>query len=118
MLLEAVIGVVGVFASIRVGGGVNFPLSELCSCKAAIFAAVGVLKGPKFIGGKLRGCKFFLERFITSFCSISDEVLASDFRGPGFRRFVFGCILTGGSRNGGFESVPVELLWMLLVSGP
>lgn len=89
MLLEAVIGVVGVFANIRVGGGVNVPFSEPC-CRAAIFAVVGVLKGPKLIGGRLRGCKFFFDGFVTSFCSISEDVLAKDFRGAGFRGFVFG----------------------------
>lgn len=58
--LDAVIGVVGVFAMCLVGGGERFLSDRPCSCKAAIFAAVGVLSGPSVIGGSLSGCKFFL----------------------------------------------------------
>jgi len=87
LLLEAVIGVVGVLACFRVGGGVDFPISELCSCNAAILAAVGVLKGPRFNGGRLRGCRFLFEGFAASLCSTSDEVPAIDLRGADFREF-------------------------------
>jgi hypothetical protein len=58
--LEAVIGVVGVFAISLVGGGERFLSERPCSCNAAIFAAVGVLSGPSVIGGSRNGCKFFL----------------------------------------------------------
>jgi hypothetical protein len=57
--LDAVIGVVGVFVSTLRGGGVKFPSEKAGSCKAEIFAAVGVLKGSKFNGGRRSGCRFF-----------------------------------------------------------
>ena len=52
--LEAVIGVLGVFATFLWAGGVTTPASapfERCG-NAAIFAAVGVLNGTRFNGGK------------------------------------------------------------------
>ena len=62
LVFEAVIGVLGVFAFPRLGGGVMFPssVSEDGSCNAAILAAVGVLRGNRLRGGKRRGCSFFL----------------------------------------------------------
>lgn len=52
-LLDAVIGVVGVLGMILWGGGLSFPSSS--AGRAAIFDVVGVLRGPRFNGGKLRG---------------------------------------------------------------
>lgn len=56
---DAVMGVVGVLRICRVGGGLRFLSVDTCSCKAAILAAVGVLRGPSVIGGSLNGCRFF-----------------------------------------------------------
>lgn len=55
-------GVVGVLAMVRDGGGLRFRsgVAALCSCSAAILAAVGTLSGMRFMGGKRSGCKFFL----------------------------------------------------------
>lgn len=52
-LLDAVIGVVGVLGMILWGGGLSFPSSS--AGRAAIFDVVGVLRGPRFNGGRLRG---------------------------------------------------------------
>lgn len=69
MAFEAVIGVLGVLAAVRVGG-VIWPSDEDGSCNAAILAAVGVLKGRRFNGGNLSGCKFFfLVGVVVAFCS-------------------------------------------------
>lgn len=59
-VLDAVMGVVGVFAICLVGGGDKFLSEKPCSWSAAIFAAVGVLSGPNVIGGSRNGCRFFL----------------------------------------------------------
>lgn len=59
-LFDAVMGVVGVFAMMRDGGGLRF-LSECpCSCSAATLAAVVGLRGPTIRGGRLMpgGCFF------------------------------------------------------------
>jgi hypothetical protein len=45
--------------STLLGGGVKLPSEKAGSRNAAIFAAVGVLKGNKFSGGRRSGCKFF-----------------------------------------------------------
>lgn len=50
----------GVLFAFRPGEGVDFPLPAPFSCRAATFAAVGVLKGSRFRGGSLNGCRFFL----------------------------------------------------------
>lgn len=61
LLLEAVIGVLGVFAICLVGGGLRCRSEEEpWSWRAAILAAVGVLRGPRVIGGNRRGWRFFL----------------------------------------------------------
>ena len=72
VLLDAVIGVVGVFGICRDGGGLKFRSTLLCSCNAAILFAVGVLRGPRLIGGRRNGCKCLL------FCGV-----------PFFSTFVF-----------------------------
>lgn len=54
-------GVVGVFAMCLVGSGERFLSESPCSCSAAILAAVGVLNGPRVIGGSRSGCRFFLD---------------------------------------------------------
>lgn len=72
---DAVIGVVGVFALARFGGGVTVPLEfEAASLRnAAIFAAVGVLRGSKLSGGSRNGCKcFFFGGARCPCCSASD----------------------------------------------
>lgn len=50
-------GVLGVFAFERFGGGVMFPssVSEDGSWKAAILAAVEVLRGKRLRGGRRKG---------------------------------------------------------------
>jgi len=64
VLLEAVIGVVGVLGIVLVGGGETLSLSlsdeAACSWSAAILAAVGVLRGFSVRGGSRRGCRVFL----------------------------------------------------------
>lgn len=72
-VLEAVMGVLGVFVLTRRGGGVKLPLARVESCdKAAIFAAVGVLSGSKFKGGRRSGCRVFLfDAGAEGFCSES-----------------------------------------------
>jgi hypothetical protein len=61
-LFEAVIGVVGVFGICLERGGLMFRsgCGCFCSCRAAILAAVGVLRGPTVIGGNRRGNSFVL----------------------------------------------------------
>jgi hypothetical protein len=56
--LDAVSGVVGVFVS-ALRGGVKLPSEKAGSCNAAIFAAVGVLNGSRFRGGRRSGRKLF-----------------------------------------------------------
>jgi hypothetical protein len=59
--LDAVNGVLGVLAFILRGGGVVLPSEvEESLSKAAIFEVVGVLKGKRFKGGSLSGCRVFL----------------------------------------------------------
>ncbi len=59
-VFDAVIGVVGVFALILIGG-VRRPLAleaaSLVNC--AIFSSVGVLKGSRFNGGRRSGWSCF-----------------------------------------------------------
>lgn len=62
MLLEAVIGVVGVFAVCRAGGELIFlgAWPPWSFCNLAILFTVGVLRGPTVSGGKFMDLKFFL----------------------------------------------------------
>ncbi len=69
---DAVIGVVGVFAICLVGGGDRLLPEKPCSCNAAILAAVGVLKGPKVMGGNRNGCRFFFPCVAEGFFSASN----------------------------------------------
>jgi hypothetical protein len=69
---DAVMGVVGVFEICLAGGGERFRSDEPCSWSAAILAAVGVLRGPRVIGGSLNGCSDFLDCGATGFASISN----------------------------------------------
>lgn len=57
LALDAVMGVLGIPFGPTLGGGVIDPESTAAvpSYRAAILAAVGVLKGRRFIGGNLRG---------------------------------------------------------------
>lgn len=59
---EAVMGVVGVFAMTRDGGGLRprSGVEAIWSCRAAIFAVVGLLRGCRFMGGRRSGWRFFL----------------------------------------------------------
>jgi hypothetical protein len=68
---DAVMGVVGVLAITLGGVGEAFLSDEPCSWRAAIFAAVGVLSGPKVIGGNLNGCNVFLDCASAAFFSKS-----------------------------------------------
>ena len=70
-VFEAVIGVVGVLALIRAGGVCRpaFLGGSLLSC--AIFAAVGVLNGKRFNGGRRSGCSCFFCGVAFGFCSTS-----------------------------------------------
>jgi hypothetical protein len=59
---DAVIGVVGVLAAFRRGGGVSMPLAgdaAVLLLKDAILSAVGALMGSKFSGGNRNGCRCF-----------------------------------------------------------
>jgi hypothetical protein len=77
---EAVIGVLGVFVAARRGGGVDRSCgTDLSFCKAATFAAVGVLKGCRFKGGSLSGCRFFFfDGVPLDFCSVSKPTILRD----------------------------------------
>lgn len=108
LLFDAVIGVVGVFVFLD-GGGLRLRSEEPCSWRAAILAAVGVLSGPRVIGGSRRGWRFFLCE--AAFLSISPLEVCIDLRALGFR-----CTFTEVSVDCGPVILPVELLWMLLVS--
>jgi len=103
-------GVVGVLAACLVGGGERFLCESPCSCSAAIFAAVGVLRGPRVIGGSLSGCKFFLD-CAAGFFSKSNLEVWTDLRLLGFR-----WTLTGGGSFSTSDTLPVELLFKLLAS--
>ena len=73
--LEAVIGVLGVFALALLGGGVRFASrsSKVAVSKALIFAAVGVLRGSRFSGGSRMGCNFFLLTCVVGFCNFGSS---------------------------------------------
>lgn len=114
-LFEAVIGVVGVLEVIRAGVGL---LSCPWSCKAAILAAVGMLSGPRFRGGRLRGCRLFLEAAPLGFCSASDGGAPMVFLELCFRALGLRWSLVTGSKTGALDRLPVELLLTLLVSSP
>jgi hypothetical protein len=60
LLFEAVMGVLGVLAICLVGGGLRCRSVKPWSWSAAILAAVGVLRGPRVMGGNRRGCRLFL----------------------------------------------------------
>lgn len=110
---EAVIGVLGVLAFTRRGGGVVCP-SEYevsLSWRAAILAVVGVLNGNRFSGGRRRGCRFFFLTGAALLCWSSDVAVGPYFLTFGSRSFF------GGSR---IEPLPdkllVEVLLILLAS--
>lgn len=54
VLLDAVIGVVGVLGSWRDGGGLRSRSTEL----SFFLSRLGMLRGPRLMGGRLRGCRF------------------------------------------------------------
>ena len=60
VLFDAFIGVVGVLGICLARGGLGRRSVELLSCKAATLAAVGMLRGAKLSGGKVRGCSCLL----------------------------------------------------------
>lgn len=85
------------------------------SCRAAIFAAVGVLNGSKFKGGRRRGWRFLLP-----VCELVTGFLSASMLSPIVRPFL--CLVSlsvlEGSRWGatfGTQS-GVELSWGLVVS--
>lgn len=59
-LFDAVMGVVGVLAMMREGGGLRFRSGPFWP-KAAIFAVVDGFSGPTVIGGSRTGGGFFLD---------------------------------------------------------
>jgi hypothetical protein len=111
----AVIGVVGVLATIR-GGGVALPCLLLeWSLSAAIFAAVGVLRGPRLMGGSRRGARFFLVWPVTmGFASRSDPTALLE--ALVFLALGLLCTVELVSNEGALDTVPVELLRMLPLS--
>jgi hypothetical protein len=83
------------------------------SPKAAILAAVGVLKGRRFNGGKRKGCRFFFFVGVAfAFCSMSDS--------EAIRAFLLvtgsGSILVDSRTEADPENSFVELLFLLLES--
>jgi hypothetical protein len=112
-VLEAVSGVVGVLATTLLGVGLILPSSLGQSLSEAIFAVVGVLSGPKLIGGSRSGANSFFGLafpfFATSEGSPTSMPLA-------FRLLPLRSSFVAGSAEGAFDSVPVELLFILLVS--
>lgn len=111
-LFDAVIGVEGVFAICLDRGGLECRSAEPCSFKAAILAAVGVARGPRFSGGSCRGCRFFLEDAPLAAC-LSTSSFETGF--TDFRMLIFRGAFFGGS-VACRDKLPVELLCMLLVS--
>ena len=103
VLLDAVMGVVGVFVFL-LGGGLRLRSDGPCSWRAAILAAVGVLSGPRVIGGNRRGWRFFLCDAAVFFSTSALEVCI-DLRALGFR-----CTFTEASVDCGPVILPVELL--------
>ena len=93
-LFDAVIGVEGVFAICLDRGGLECRSAEPCSFNAAILAAVGVAKGPKFSGGSCSGCRFFLEDDPPPAC-LSDSSFETGF--TDFRMLIFLGAFFGGS---------------------
>lgn len=59
-LRDAVIGVDGVLGSSRDGGGLESSPTSLESGYQESFPTLGMLSGPRLIGGRLKGCRFFL----------------------------------------------------------
>lgn len=105
-LFDAVIGVVGVFASCRAGGGDKFLSDELCSWSAAILAVVGVLNGPSVMGGNLKGWSVFLDCCAAGgLVSISNLDVCTDLRLLGLR-----WSLTGGPSLKAPDMLPVDVL--------
>ena len=75
-------GVVGMVLVPSLGGGVTAPFllaAAVASCKAAIFEAVEVLNGRRFIGGNLNGCRLRFFAFFASFAFLSVAGSASIF---------------------------------------
>lgn len=67
-------GVVGMALLSSFSGGVTVPLffaAAVASCKAAIFEAVEVLRGRRFNGGSLSGCRLRLFALFVSFGFLS-----------------------------------------------
>jgi hypothetical protein len=111
-VLDAVIGVLGVFAYPRLGGGVKLPSEKEGSCNAAIFASVGVLKGSRFNGGRRSGCRcFFFVGVALIFWSTSDPDPIKT-----FLLALFELTLTGSRTGVGPDSSFVEELFILLES--
>lgn len=96
---------VGVFGNCLEGGGLRLRSALLCSCSAAILFVVGVLNGPRLIGGSLRGCRCLLPCGVL-LCSVSAWVLFGAyelFRALGLRWTLV------GSGKTGIEILPVGL---------
>ena len=110
---EAVIGVLGVLALTRRGGGVIWPSEKAGSCpNAAILAAVGVLKGSKFNGGSRSGCKFFFLTGVALFCWSSEFEAA----GPYCRALCSRSVFTGSRIDPLPDKLFVDVLLILLAS--
>ena len=110
MLLDAVIGVVGVFGIGREGGGLN---PRLCSLPEAPCPRFGIFRGAKLIGGRLNGWRFFLWAGVLGFSLSAFAVGMKElFLALGLRWSLVGSGCTG------MEMLPVELLWILAASRP
>src|SRR3569833_790637 len=111
-LLDAVIGVVGVLAVCRVGGGLRFLSAGpgTCCWRAATLAAVGVLSEPRVMGGNLNDRRNNKDCATLPFLSSSRVVFWPALRVLD-RRWTF---TGGGSKTGCPERLPEELLLILL----
>jgi hypothetical protein len=110
-LRDAVMGVVGVLGSIREGGGLEFSTISLESGWYGSLATLGMLSGPKLMGGRLKGWRFFLCDGVVGF-STSAPIgrLKGLFLALGFLWILEDSMCTG------VDMLAAELLCILLVS--
>ena len=105
-LFDAVMGVVGVFGSVRDAGGLRARCDEVW---LPTLDVAGKFKGPMLRGGSRSGssCRFDFVVFSSSvaIAEAYELFLTADLCGP----FM-------GSGSTGMEMLPVELLWMLVES--
>lgn len=104
VLRDAVIGVVGVFGNCRERGGLMLRSAGTCSLDALLLK-FGILRGPRLMGGRLKGCKFFLLEGVPGFSVSWFAVFINELCRALDLRWVF-----VGSGCTGIEMLPVELL--------